>query len=376
ARTSSFAFKNQETDIRDIGAQLGVATVLEGSVRWSADSELVRITAQLIDANSGFHLWSEAYNRKFEDIFAVQGEIARSIVAKLQIQLTGVEAFSMTAPLTRDAEAYTLYLRGRALWKQRGLAPIEQSVELFQAALARDPGFSRAYSNLAAAYVLIPSYSKEERDPFFELASEAALTALTIDESLAEAHAVLARISDDRWAWSDAQTSFFFATSLDPSEPTAHHWYSVHLSSVGRYRAALEEARLAAELDNKSTAIQVNLSVTLTAVGLNEEAEAALARAEALGYETVPDNMMETKDSPVFLNSAVEGDLDTAFRIAGELAKQRTLPLHLIWSAKLNDFRQDPRFGELMRTVGLTNYWRRYGWADVCGSDEGNAICG
>ncbi len=161
ARTSSFAFKNQETDIRTIGAQLGVATVLEGSVRWSTNSEQVRITAQLIDAESGYHLWSEAYDRKFEDIFAVQSEIARSIVANLQIQLTGVEAFTITAPPTRDAQAYTLYLRGRALWKQRGLGAIEQSVELFQAALARDPGFSRAYSNLAAAYVLIPSYSME-----------------------------------------------------------------------------------------------------------------------------------------------------------------------------------------------------------------------
>ncbi|MCZ6852962.1 MAG: adenylyl cyclase, partial [Gammaproteobacteria bacterium] len=150
ARTSSFAYKNQGIDIRDIAAQLGVATVLEGSVRWSDDREEVRITAQLIDASSGYHLWSETYDRKLEDIFAVQDEIARSIVTNLQIQLTGVEAFSITAPPTRDAAAYTLYLRGRALWKQRGLEAIEESVELFQAALARDPGFSRAYSNLAA----------------------------------------------------------------------------------------------------------------------------------------------------------------------------------------------------------------------------------
>ncbi len=376
ARTSSFAFKNQETDIRDIAAQLGVATVLEGSVRWSANREQVRITAQLIDASSGYHLWSGTYDRKLEDIFAVQDEIARAIVTNLQIQLTGVEAFSLTAPPTRDAEAYTLYLRGRALWKQRGLDAIEQSVELFQAALARDPGFSRAYSNLAAAYVLIPNYSNEVGDTFFELASEAALTALTIDESLAEAHAVLARISDDRWSWSDAQTGFFFATSLDPSEPTAHHWYSIHLGSVGRYQAALKEARLAAELDKKSAVIQANLSVTLDAVGFNEAADAALARAEVLGFETSTDEMMDARHSSEFLNSIIEGDLDTAFRLAGELAEQRSLPLNLLWSTKLVSFRQDPRFPELMSTIGLTNYWRRYGWADGCGNAEGNSICG
>ena len=376
ARTSSFAFKNQGTDIRDIAAQLGVATVLEGSVRWSANSEQVRITAQLIDASSGYHLWSGTYDRKLEDIFAVQDEIARAIVTNLQIQLTGVEAFSLTAPPTRDAEAYTLYLRGRALWKQRGLDAIEQSVELFQAALARDPGFSRAYSNLAAAYVLIPNYSNEVGDTFFELASEAALTALTIDESIAEAHAVLARISDDRWSWSDAQTGFFFATSLDPSEPTAHHWYSIHLGSVGRYQAALEEARLAADLDKKSAVIQANLSITLHAVGLNEEADAALARAEALGFETSTDEMMDARHGSGFLSSIFEGDLDTAFRLAGELAEQRSLPLNLMWNTELVSFRQDPRFSELMSTIGLTNYWRRYGWADVCRNDEGKSICG
>ncbi len=376
ARTSSFAYKNRGTDIREIAAQLGVATVLEGSVRWSANAEEVRITAQLIDASSGYHLWSETYDRKLEDIFAVQDEIARAIVTNLQIQLTGVEAFSLTAPPTRDAQAYTLYLRGRALWKQRGLKAIEESVELFQAALARDPGFSRAYSNLAAAYVLIPNYSHEPSEVFFDLASEAAYQALTIDETLAEAHAVLARISDDRWSWSDAQTGFYFATSMDPSEPTAHHWYSLHLSSVGRFEAALEEARLAVDLDRNSAVIQANLSMVLGAVGMDAQAEQAMAHAEILGFESLPDGKMEAEVGSEFLTSVAEGDLDSAFRLAKALAPQRGLPLHLLWSDKLAGFRQDPRFSELMGTVGLTNYWRRYGWADGCGSDEGNSICG
>ena len=124
---------------------------------------------------------------------------------------------------------------------------------------------------------------------------------------------------------------FFFATSLDPSEPTAHHWYSIHLGSVGRYQAALEEARLAADLDKKSAVIQANLSITLHAVGLNEEADAALARAEALGFETSTDEMMDARHGSGFLSSIFEGDLDTAFRLAGELAEQRSLPLNLMW---------------------------------------------
>ncbi len=388
ARTSSFAFKGQDTDIREIGTRLGVATVLEGSVRWSDDREQVRITAQLIDAASGYHLWSDNWDRRLEDIFAVQDEIAQAIVTALEIELAGGDArqpLPGAAPPTQDVEAYTLYLRGRALWKKRGLEGIEQSIDLFQAALARDPGFARAYSNLAAAYVLVPSYgidasgsaaarvTPEDASRFFDLASEAALTALTIDESLAEAHAVLARISDDRWAWSDAQTGFFFATSLDPAEPIAHHWYSLHLRTVGRHLDALAEARLAAQLDPESAVIVANLATTLAAAGFDDEARTTLARAEQLGFMRHDAAPAGGHDLPHLLDRTDAAGLDEAFELARQLAAERRLPLDTMWQPQLQAFRSDPRFGALMRDVGLTDYWRRYGWADAC---TGEATCG
>ncbi len=287
ARTSSFAYKNQDVDIRTIARQLGVATVLEGSVRWSKDAKQVRITAQLIDAESGYHLWSETYDRELEDIFAVQDEIASAIVANLQLQLkSGVEpqTVSEAAPPTQNVEAYTLYLQGRALWNQRGKDALNRSVELFEEALRLDPKFARASSNLAAAYVLLPSYTGVSQDEFFAKASEAALAALAIDEHLAESHAVLAQISGQRWQWKDAETSYYFATSLDQDDPTAHHWYSIHLSSVGRLEAALKEAEIAARLDPGSGVIQANLAVMLDLAGRDEEAIRAAENAGLLGY--------------------------------------------------------------------------------------------
>ncbi len=425
ARTSSFAFKGRDTDVREVANQLGVATVLEGSVRWSEDRDQVRITAQLIDAESGYHLWSDTYDRRFEDIFAIQDEIATAIVENLRPQLASGETepqpMPQVAPPTVDVEAYTLYLRGRALWKKRGGDAIKQSVELFQAALARDPGFARAYSNLAASYVLLPEYADEPREVFYAKASEAALMALTIDERLAEAHAVLAEISWGRWAWSDAETGFYFATSLDPQEPTAHHWYGLHLASVGRLNAALEQAKLAASLDPASAVMQASLALRLDVLGFHDEARSAAEKADALGYSgglhellagfhfqrgdydgalteirQVPDrdpelqaieNLIESVHAPTttvdlddpvmtFAVYAARGDLDAAYALAETLAKQRGMMLDRLWAPAFKEFRSDPRFVPLMKSIGLTDYWRRYGWPDACRPAGEGLACG
>ena len=426
ARTSSFAFKGRDTDVREVASQLGVATVLEGSVRWSEDREQVRITAQLIDAESGYHLWSHTYDRRFEDIFAIQDEIATAIVKNLRLQLatgdTESPAMPQIVPPTADVEAYALYLRGRALWKKRGVEALRHSAELFQAALGRDPGFARAYSNLAACYVLLPDYTEEADEPrevFYGKASEAALTALTIDETLAESHAVLAEISRGRWAWSDAETGFYFATSLDPQEPTAHHWYGLHLASVGRLGAALEQARLAAALDPQSAVMQASLAIKLALLGRADEARAAAERAGALGfagglhgllvdfhlqrgeYDDALAELRQVNDGDPELLAAVEhmvdfvqgrtpeagtgadafnaymasGELDAAFAAGEILAGQRALPLDRLWMPASRAFRRDARFVALMRSIGLTDYWRRYGWPDACRPEGPDLIC-
>jgi TolB-like protein/Flp pilus assembly protein TadD len=262
ARTSAFAYKGRNVDIREIGKELGVETVLEGSVRQAGDK--VRITAQLIDAETGFHLWSETYDGELKDIFAVQDEIARAIVDRLKIQLAPDEqqlAQRDKAP-TQNVEAYEQYLQGRAIWKRRGEQNIRSAIELYQAAVARDPAFARAYAALASAYVVMPGYTKEKGDEevYFQMAEQAARQALALDPKIGEAHAVLAQVNSDRGNLLDAESGFFFAISLEPNEPTPHQWYSILLQKVGRLDAALEQARRAYELDPSSPIIALNLA--------------------------------------------------------------------------------------------------------------------
>jgi len=274
SRTSSFAYKGRNVDIREVGRELGVETVLEGSIRQSGDQ--VRITAQLIDAESGFHLWSETYERRLEDIFRVQDEIAAMIVSKLRIELAPQEqqmAVRDKAP-TQNVEAYELYLQGRAVWKRRGEENLTRAIDLFQRALGLDPGFARAHAALASAYVVMPGYTREEDDEskFLPLAVASARQALSIDPNIGEAHAVLAQISAERGNLLDAESGFFFAISLEPNEATPHHWYSLLLSRVGRLNLALDQARKAQELDPTSPVLAANLAGMYLMLGEDEQA--------------------------------------------------------------------------------------------------------
>ena len=274
ARTSAFAYKGRNVDIREVGKELGVETVLEGSVR--QQGQQVRITAQLIDTQSGFHLWSETYDRKLEDIFAVQDEIARAIVGRLRIQLAPEEqklAQRERAP-TQNVEAYQLYLQGRAIWKRRGEENLRHAIDLYQSALGKDPAFARANAALASAYVVMPGYTEEDGDEerFFRLAENAARQALAVDPNIGEAHAVLAQINVGRGDLLDAESGFFFAISLEPNEPTAHQWYSILLQEVGRIDAALTQAKRAQELDPASPIIAANLANVYLVKGDDEQA--------------------------------------------------------------------------------------------------------
>jgi len=274
SRTSSFAYKGRNVDIREVGRELGVETVLEGSIRQSGDQ--VRITAQLIDAESGFHLWSETYERRLEDIFRVQDEIAAMIVSKLRIELAPQEqqmAVRDKAP-TQNVEAYELYLQGRAVWKRRGEENLTRAIDLFQRALGLDPGFARAHAALASAYVVMPGYTREEDDEskFLPLAVASARQALSIDPNIGEAHAVLAQINAERGNLLDAESGFFFAISLEPNEATPHHWYSLLLSRVGRLNLALDQARKAQELDPTSPVLAANLAGMYLMLGEDEQA--------------------------------------------------------------------------------------------------------
>jgi TolB-like protein len=188
ARTSSFSFKDKDADIPTIAGALGVRTVLEGSVRKSGDR--VRITAQLINAADGLHLWSETYDRDLDDIFVVQEEIARAIVEALEVRLTAGGA--LVERPTGDQEAYEEYLRGRFLWNQRTPEALEAAISHFERAVERDPDFTLAWAGLADAILTLPWYvSEADWDSLLQSGREAAERALELDPNLGQAHATL-----------------------------------------------------------------------------------------------------------------------------------------------------------------------------------------
>ena len=248
ARTSAFRFRGKAADIREIGRQLNVSTVLEGSVRRSETR--LRITAQLIDVADGFHLWSAKYDRKLEDVFTIQDEISAAIVDKLKVRLLGEDRARLAKHTTDDFEAYDLYLKGRYSLNTLTAEGIEKSTGYFQQAIHQDPRCALAYTGMAAVHsvravlALVPSREAMPK------AQSLLLKALELDDSLAEAYAWLGSIElTYNWDWSAAESNFKRAIELKPNSPEAHQFYADYLISMGRMDESLTEVERARELD-------------------------------------------------------------------------------------------------------------------------------
>ena len=261
SRTSSFQFRERTADIRTIGAELNVRTVLEGSVRKSGNR--LRITVQLTDVNAGYSLWSARYDREMEDIFAIQEEIADSIVDTLrktfEISLDGAAAKRPT----RNLEAYNAYLKGRFFSNKRTEEDLRKGIRLFQEAIQKDPQFALAHAGLADAYVLLGIYGAEPPVEVMPSAREAASRALDLDRSLAEAHTSLACVSSlFDWDWSAAGESFRRAIRLAPGYATARQWYAIdYLTPQMRFAEAAAELDAALELDPLSLPVNTSLAI-------------------------------------------------------------------------------------------------------------------
>ncbi|HEU4829434.1 MAG TPA: tetratricopeptide repeat protein, partial [Gemmatimonadales bacterium] len=270
ARTSAFAFKGKRESVREIGRQLGVGTVLEGSVRRAGDS--LRVTAQLIDADDGYRLWAGTYDRNRSDVFAVQEEIAQAIVAALRVSLSG-ELGAMVVPPTADLAAYDFYLEGRHALNRRSGASLLEAADYFAQAIARDARFAQAFAGLAAAYVLLPGYNVTGSSEAWPKSRAAAERALALDSTLAEAHTTLAygRFMFDS-DWRGAEQGFRRAIALDPGYPTAHHWYGDFLGGRGDLEGYLQEVRLAHALDPLSRQIGTEVGRALWALRRDDEA--------------------------------------------------------------------------------------------------------
>ncbi len=259
SRTSVFALKGKPQDVRAIGALLDSGTVLEGTVRRSGPQ--VRITVQLTSTEDGRLVWSQRYDRRLDDVFAIQDEIARTIVNTLR----ATSFADLTAPPakqhTQSATAYRLYLKGRYEWNRRTQEGVAEGIRYFEAAIAEDPNYALAYTGLADCYALEVDYRSVPVGEGLEKAKTYARKAIALDDSLAEAHASLAwSLFIYDWDWAAAEQSFRRAVEADPRYATAHQWYAFLLASRGAFADALVEAHTAVELDGSSVSARRSLA--------------------------------------------------------------------------------------------------------------------
>ena len=309
ARTSAFAFRGQERDVREIGAELGVEHVLEGSVRKAGDR--VRITAQLIQAEDGFHLWSETYDRQLDDIFAVQEEIATAISEQLELTLTPENRSTLARRRTADLEAYDLYLLGRHNWATRSDEGLVNAREYFEAAIERDSSFAPAWAGLAAVYDALPWYTDFPSDEGAEKGKQAARTAIALDPSLAEAHAALGVILYEfDWDWDGAAAAFEDMRVADPDYAQGLTWECALLTAIGEIEDALALCNRAVELDPLFMQSHFARAAALSVAGFTDDAIASFDR----GIELAPNlQVLSWEKAGVLLSAGRYDDAIQAF---------------------------------------------------------------
>lgn len=430
SRTSSFAFKGKDTSIPNIAESLGVEHILEGSVRKAGNT--VRVTAQLIDARTDTHLWSETYDRKLEDIFAIQDEISGHIVEALKVALGagGEQAITKDHQPTQDLDAYENYLRGRYLWQRRGGENIAKSIALFEKATSQDPTFARAWSSLAAAHLTMPTYSNESNEVHNPKALKNAKKALEIDPTIAEAYAVLAELARADMHWDEAENYYHKAIEMEPKNSTSHLWYAEHLQSTGRTEAALKEALIAYELDPLHPGSNSVVGAVYEALGdvVNREkysrnawqlghwgslidvidlkiqqgkADEALAlahefeatvddsnglmivRVNAYVNEGARQDFFDVIEAPdfrfpriFFLNDyAMLRSVDDVFALTTDVNDFTGNSMFQLWRTDMAHVRRDPRFVALVKAAGLETYWDEYGWPPACQKTDGQITC-
>ena len=266
ARTSAMRYKGAQKNIAQIGRELSVDYILEGSVR-SAGSRL-RITAQLIQTKDQTHLWAETYDRSWQDVIAIQEEVARSIASSLSVELLS-SAQEPLAPApagrsTKNSDAYSDYLKGRFHYNQVTEEGLKKSLVYFQQAIAKDPGFALAYVGLADAQQMFGFFGFLPSSEVIPRIQPAVMKALDLDDGLAEAHTSLANLKKAfEWDWSGAEIGYKRALQLNPNHTSAHRFYSGYLSAMGRHQEAIQEMFKAIELDPLSLVLSMEVAWNL-----------------------------------------------------------------------------------------------------------------
>jgi TolB-like protein/Tfp pilus assembly protein PilF len=261
ARTSSMQFRSTTKNIAQIGSELGVSHVLEGSVR--RVGERVRITAQLIRVSDESHLWAQSYERGLHDVLEVQAEVARAVAREIQIKLTPHEQRRLDPDKTRsiNSQAHELYLRGRHFWYRRTEEGIRKSIECFEEALRYDPGFAAAYDGISDAHTMLACRGMTPALESFHKAKAAARQAVRLQPELGEGYASLAHVRLHDWDWVGLESDFRQAVELDPGYAIAHYWYAEYLMAMGRTREALGRVEHGWELDPLNSVINASVGM-------------------------------------------------------------------------------------------------------------------
>jgi TolB-like protein len=432
ARTSAFEFKGKNVDIEKIAAQLHATHLIEGSVR--KDGNQVRITAQLIKADDGTHLWTESYDRELKAVFAVQEEIATAIAASLRVPLGLKEGQSLIANRTTDTDSYQDYLRAKSLVHIRALKPMTDAAALLERVVARDLNYAPAWALLAQAYDLVPTYSPaRENGAYDELSSiagtfvpkaqAAAQRAIQLDPNLADAYSSLGRVYRGLGNFLLAEDMFKKALALDPKNPDALYQYSQQLMFSGRLREALVIKQQLQVLE--PFVPQFNGSMP-TILWLNGQTDAAIAmlkampadergRAAALasiyasmgryqegagalleipsgtyipGIVEIAANILRTAPNAKVAQSGVPNLGNLGFVYLYTDVPIRTLEYYenlarggdftvgvifaQLWHSDYKAVRKTERFKSLIRKLGLVDYWRERGWPDLCHPTTGD----
>ncbi|MFC1702632.1 hypothetical protein ACFL1J_07875, partial [Pseudomonadota bacterium] len=424
SRTSAFAYKGKDLPLSQIARELNVENVLEGSVRKAGNR--VRITAQLINAESDRHIWSETYERELVDIFEIQEEISNHIVDALKIALNvgEAEALERAQRPTENTEAYELYLQGRHAWRQRHEANLRKSIELFEKAIALDPDFARAYEALAQTWAVMPSWTDIGTQESLVIAEPFARRALELDPALVGAEVVLAEVAATEHQWASVLEAYQSAISREPRNPTLHQWHAEILAPMGYLSLALDEMLIAYELDPASPVINSSIAwiasinhrddLAIKHVGISKglgtgdgavfNALDALVRqgdwemilATLGNIEDMPQlqqNCFEVRRDPSLKTQfsaelsqwlealsdqtsndwvmdclAIAGQAERASELAIKNMKNSWTYISIFWAS--NEYskamRQTKAFRLALVDIGLVDFYREHGWPDLC----------
>jgi adenylate cyclase len=275
SRTSAMGYKGTTKKVEEIARELGVGSILEGSVRKAGDK--IRVTVQLISVKSDRHMWAQSYDRELRDVFAVQSDIAKEVAQALRVRILPEETLQIEKKPTKSTEAYTLYLKGRYCWNERTTESVLKAIEYFKQAIRLDPKYALAYSGMADSYSYLGTESIQYGQAF-SLSEENAAKAVQLDDLSAEAHSSLANALLNDYDWSGAEREFKKAIELNPNYAMAHQGYGGMLLRCGRLDESLREILRAQELDPLSPMITTNCGTVYDRMGKHDLAKEQVGR--------------------------------------------------------------------------------------------------